>query len=406
MKKNLILLFMVIGMYAHAQVAINNNGSLPDSSAMLDVRSGDKGILIPRMSFVKRDAIINPAKGLLIYCTDDNSFYVNRGTFSSPDWASMNSYWATNGTDIYYTGGNVGIGIMNPTAKLDVRSSIPEEGAIFLIGNSDLSHRLIFFGGRLGDPNPFIQWKAGDPLRFTTDEGGWSEKMRITSDGKVGIGTENPGAALEISSTTQGFLPPRMGQADIEALTPALGLIVFNTTTLRPNYFDGVKWRNLDASVSFGIGVNCLGGTIAYILQSGDPGYDTNVTHGFISSPNNLTGGFPWGCAGTDIPGADGTAIGTGNQNTTDIVAGCSPGSAAKECADYITDGYSGWYLPSKDELHNIYLNRVAIGNFGNVYWSSSEASSTTAYVQSFSTGNQVEANKSNSYSLRCIRSF
>jgi hypothetical protein len=222
---------------------------------------------------------------------------------------------------------------------------------------------------------------------------------------RVGIGTDNPGAALEISSTTQGFLPPRMGQADIEALTPVTGLLVFNTTTLRPNYYDGVKWRNLDASVSFGIGVSCLGGNIAYILQSGDLGYDTNVTHGFIASPINVTGG-QWGCAGTDIPGADGTAIGTGNQNTIDIVAGCSPVSAAKACADYTTDGYSGWYLPSKEELHKIYLNRVAIGNFGNVYWSSSEVSSTAVYVQSFTTGNEVAADKTSYYSVRCIRAF
>jgi hypothetical protein len=181
-----------------AQVAINNNGSLPDSSAMLDVKSADKGILVPRMSSVKRDAIINPAKGLLIYCTDDNSFYVNRGTSSLPDWASMSSYWATNGTDIYYTGGNVGIGIINPTARLDVRGSNPDDGIIFQIGNSDLSHRLMLFGGRAGDPNPFIQWKQGDPLRFCTDEGGWSEKMRITGDGKVGIGTALPTAILDV----------------------------------------------------------------------------------------------------------------------------------------------------------------------------------------------------------------
>jgi hypothetical protein len=271
--KNLLVLFtLAFTLNAGAQVAINTDNSVPDNSAMLDVKSSDKGILVPRMSAAKRDAISNPANGLLIFCYDDNNFYVNRGTSASPDWASLDSYWGTNGTDMYYIGGNVGIGLTNPTAKLDVRGSTPDDGIIFQIGNSDVSHRLILFGGRQIDPNPYIQWKQGDPLRFTTDEGGWSEKMRISSNGNVGIGTSNPGAALEINSTTQGFLPPRITQDQINSITPVAGLQVFNITTLRPNYFNGTEWRNFDGTIAFGIGVSCLGGTVAYILKRGDPG--------------------------------------------------------------------------------------------------------------------------------------
>jgi hypothetical protein len=408
MKNFLLLLFLAIGTITHAQVAINNNGSLPDSSAMLDVKSGEKGILVPRMSSAKRDAIVNPANGLLIYCTNDNSFYVNRGTSSSPDWVSMNSYWATNGTDIYYIGDKVGIGTMNPTAKLDIRGSNPDDGIIFQVGNSDLSHRLIFFGGRVNDPNPFIQWKQGDPLRFTTDEGGWSEKMRITSDGRVGIGTDNPGAALEVSSTTQGFLPPRMGQAQIDALTPALGLMVFNTTTFKPNYYDGAQWRNFDGTLAFGIGISCLGGVIAYILQNGDPGYDPDITRGLITTPANLSMETEWGCNGTEIPGADGAAIGTGRQNTVDIVAGCATaGIAAKLCADYSVNGYNDWYLPCQDELYRLYLNKVAIGGFpNNYYWSSTEVDNNNAVRLYIANGVIANSNKYAFNSVRCIRAF
>ena len=59
-----------------------------------------------------------------------------------------------------------------------------------------------------------------------------------------------------------------------------------------------------------------------------------------------------WGCHGTEIDGADGTAIGTGYQNTLDIVAGCSDTPiAASEALAYEGGGYSDWYLPSFDEL-------------------------------------------------------
>ena len=99
---------------------------------------------------------------------------------------------------VYITQGKVGIGTSSPSVKLDVRGDNPDWGAGFLIGNSDLSHMLKFFGGRQSDPNALIQWKVGDCLRFGTDEGGWSEKMRVSSDGKVGIGNTEPTGRLDV----------------------------------------------------------------------------------------------------------------------------------------------------------------------------------------------------------------
>ena len=78
------------------------------------------------------------------------------------------------------------------------------------------------------------------------------------------------------------------------------------------------------------------------------------------------------------VSGADGTTIGTGQQNTIDIVA--QSGNVAATCAaayanDYTSGGYSDWFLPSKDELTQMYVNRVAIGGFTtSTYWGSSEA--------------------------------
>lgn len=65
--------------------------------------------------------------------------------------------------------GKLGLGINNPQQKMDIRGTGTDDGALLSLGNSDLSHKLLFFPGRENDPFPFIQWKDGDPLRFATD---------------------------------------------------------------------------------------------------------------------------------------------------------------------------------------------------------------------------------------------
>jgi hypothetical protein len=121
MKILLFLLFLALGMNLQAQVAVNNDGSLSDNSAMLDVKSTTKGMLFPRMTAAQRDAIVSPAKGLLIYCTDNNLFYSNQGTAAVPSWMMVNSHWLSASTGIYFNGGNVGIGTNSPQFLLDVQ---------------------------------------------------------------------------------------------------------------------------------------------------------------------------------------------------------------------------------------------------------------------------------------------
>ncbi len=86
MIKNFFLpiVFFLISSFSYAQVGINT--PTPDQSSALDIYSQSKGMLIPRLTTAKRDAISNPANSLMIYDTDKKCLSQNIGTPSKPDW--------------------------------------------------------------------------------------------------------------------------------------------------------------------------------------------------------------------------------------------------------------------------------------------------------------------------------
>ena len=180
-----------------------------------------------------------------------------------------------------------------------------------------------------------------------------------------------------------------------------------------------------------GIGDPYQGGIVAYILQDNgdepdDPGYDPDVQHGLIAAaiPDQSTG-IIWAKAAYQSAEigvtAQGTAIGTGLANTNAIIAQNDPTYTTLDDPVYTGDityaaglarayrggGYSDWFLPSKDELHKLYLNKVAIfAHVGSFYWSSSEGDDTNAWKQYFNTGDQWANAKSGYTRVRAVRAF
>ena len=158
------------------------------------------------------------------------------------------------------------------------------------------------------------------------------------------------------------------------------------------------------------IGEPYLGGILFYLLQVNDIGYDADVPHGLIAASTDQGTATAWGCYGTEIDGADGTAIGTGAQNTTDILKGCEEaGTAASICRNLNIGGHTEWFLPSKDELDLMYRNigqgdALGLGNVGgfvsSYYWSSTEFDGNAAWFQGFGIGDQ------DGFDKRAVRAF
>ena len=226
----------------------------------------------------------------------------------------------------------------------------------------------------------------------------FSEPVNAPTSGNITLGGVggSVGAVTTSSSSVYTFVVTPSGDGTI-----TVNILANAVTDLAGN-------GNISTSAIPAIGDSYGGGKIAYILASGDSGYDSTKTNGLIASLVDQSTGIVWGCSGLGIPGALGIAIGTGAQNTKDMIghAGCS--GVATVIDNVNINGYSDWYLPSKDELNKLWLARASLGISTFAHWTS------TAYYDNYmnqawsqgSTGVQSATNKNVSMYARAVRSF
>lgn len=295
--RKLIVFFLLLGLSASAQVAVNTDGTTPDPSAMLDVKSTTRGLLAPRMTFAQRLAISNPATGLLVFQTDATAgLYYNAGTPALPLWTMVgvgggSSPWLMNGSSVYYNSGNVGIGTDSPVSRLHVTHSYPEYTAMFGIDMSgpygwtaganvnigDSTYNPILYIGQNVDHKGFLIWNVNtDPtlakLFFGTYNGANPVIMQPIG-GKVSIGDWNPTATFQVSSYFSEYTA--LFGDNISSFSPAgtyssIGSY-FGNSTLHIGQTDWAKgfitWPNNEFPEQSRFSIGSYGGLTPLILQ-------------------------------------------------------------------------------------------------------------------------------------------
>ncbi len=241
--------------------------------------------------------------------------------------------------------------------------------------------------------------------------------LSVSTFAQVGINTETPdaSAALDITSTTGGFLIPRMTETQRDAISPAAtGLMIYQTDGAAGfYYYKGSSWAEIGpTSPTYSIGDVVNDGVVFWLDDTGQ--------HGLVCAFSDYATSVEWGCYGTDLPNLQnvpynggvatglGAEIGDGFNNTNDILTDCPTAPAALAARSLGAQ----WFLPSAKELNQMYINKTTLEGvsgfsaFSNYYWSSTENDSNNAWRQYFNYGGQNPSSKTNAGYVRAVRAF
>jgi uncharacterized protein (TIGR02145 family) len=254
-------------------------------------------------------------------------------------------------------------------------------------------------------PTIFAPTLAGTTAISTISRYGASSGGTITSNGGAPITASGVCWSSTSNTPTIGDTKTTDGQTSgtftstITGLTAGVTYYVraYATNSVGTGYGAVQSFTTTPTAVIPTIGSSLGGGIVAYVYQNGDPGYtSTNIP--VLIAGNDVLGLTRWHNGANVSTGATSAALGSGFANTNTIIAsqGASTGGytyAAALARNYTGGGFTDWYLPSQNELNQMYLNRVAIGGFTNAYnyfWASTEVNASNAKLQNFLSGGAV----------------
>ena len=228
------------------------------------------------------------------------------------------------------------------------------------------------------------------------------------------VATSSPGG---IRGTVSG---PGSGEITVTGLTNGVNY-TFTVTAVNENGTSAPSSASNPVIPNVAVGDLLQGGVVYYVAPTPtDLDGDGKVDIGLICAVEDQSAAIEWilgGASQTTENGNTSTAIGTGQTNTTAMMnqAGYT-GGAAQVADDYsVTDNgvtYNDWFLPSLEELNEMYSQKnsieaaAGVTPFGANYWSSSEYDSNIAKSVNMSSGDDIDTNKNAQLNVRAIRTF
>ncbi len=383
-------------------------GSTADPTAILDLQSSSRGLLMPRMTTAQRAAIVNPAVGLMIYNTSLACVEVNTGTAGSPDWTCL--FVLAGQVATLDCSANVGITSLLAGIELTATTfSIPYTGS----GGGFYSSQTVASTGVAGltatiAAGAFNHGSGSVTCTIT----GTPAEAGVASFA-LSIGGKDCSLSLPViacgayvaSGVWKEFMCHNLGaNTQANPFVPSWELIGnYYQWGRNPNCFgrDGIDDTNPCSSPVYGA-AGPWGSTSANDNAGAITGWNTTVAPDGAWQDGVKTANDP--CpAGFRVPTKaqwDGVAnsslntrtfIGTWSFSSTNYSSGIRFGSSLLLPA-------AGFRSNSNGTL----TNRGSSG----AYWSSTENTSTYAWTLSFSSGNattNLSLNRTNGFSVRCI---